>query len=230
MAGKPGRPKKNQNQTNDNQAVENQEVEQNITFDNKQPVNKEGEENVDVLKQELDFLKNQVLQMTLQQNQNKNEENDDIPLTRRVLCKSSVPGKLIYVSQRQAGYRIVWNDIGSEEYVEFGELLSMRNTQPKFFSNCWIIPQDEDVIKRLNIQDYYKNMFDVDNVDSFFDKPTKQFKEDLQKVPKGVGDAIVKKAMEKIDNGTLDSMKKIQAIEDTFKIELQNIPETKQVS
>ena len=49
-----------------------------------------------------------------------------IPLDTNISCKSAVRGTLTYLSKRMAGYQVVWNDFGDEEFLDLQELISMR--------------------------------------------------------------------------------------------------------
>ena len=52
--------------------------------------------------------------------------------------KSNVGGVLYYKSKK-TGYEEVWDETGIVIEMEYGELVSMRNSQKKFFINNWIL-------------------------------------------------------------------------------------------
>ena len=66
----------------------------------------------------------------------------------------------------------------------------------------------------------YEGIIEVD-VDDMFKLPLNQFKSRLKKAPKGVQQAVKDIAGEKIINGSLDSIKKIQAIDEILGTDLK---------
>lgn len=55
-----------------------------------------------------------------------------LPLDTMVACTNMTSGKLIYISTRQMGFTIEWEHEGDVEYIELGELVTMRNSQRAF--------------------------------------------------------------------------------------------------
>ena len=69
-----------------------------------------------------------------------------IPLDTMVACTNLFPGTLIYISRKQNGYEITWENQGDVDYLELGELVSMRNSQRAFFEKNWIGIDDDDIL------------------------------------------------------------------------------------
>lgn len=191
----------------------------NEVFEVKEKVNNTEDtikdELIQNLLREIENLKAQIAQ---QKQQNTKTEVRD--LHELVPCRSVVVGKLVYKSPKSFGYTVTWNNFGDVEYLELGELIAMRNAYPRFFSEPWIIIDDVDIIKYLNVEKYYKNIIDVDNIEAVFKQPVDKFIDTLQKVPRGLKHLITHKAIELIKEGKLDSLAKIKAIEQTFNVDL----------
>ena len=66
----------------------------------------------------------------------------------------------------------------------------------------------------------YDDIIEVD-VEDMFKLPLNQFKAKLKKAPKGVQMAVKNIAGEKIMNGSLDSLKKIKAIDEILGTDLK---------
>ena len=111
-----------------------------------------------------------------------------IPLDTNISCKSAVRGTLTYLSKRMAGYQVMWNDFGDEEFLEFQELMSMRNTDLRFFKDNWIVIEDSDeytaqeIMDALRVSQYYKANVDIDNFDSLFTESPDKIKTDRKSV------------------------------------------------
>lgn len=139
---------------------------------------------------------------------------------RLVPCRSVVKGQVIYKSPRTLGYKVVWNDFGDVEYVELGELKTMYSSYPRFFTEPWIIVDDVEVIKLLKLEKYYKNIIDLDDIDAIFDLPNDKFIDVITKVPRGIKQLIIQRAVELLKEGKLDSIAKKEAIERIFNVDL----------
>jgi hypothetical protein len=127
-------------------------------------------------------------------------------------CRSIVFGELTYISSRTK-LSTIWSDFGVVEYVEFGELLTMKASQPKFFSKPWIIIEDEDAVDALGLRNDYNKMMSVKDIGNFFNKKPQEFEALLKSAPQGIKDLIATQAREKIANGTLHDIRLIRIID-----------------
>ncbi len=133
-----------------------------------------------------------------------------------VLVQNGFLGTLTYISKRN-GTPLMFNQFGDSDYISFGELQTMRSTQPAFFSNNWILIDDDEILNALGVMKYYENsMKCVEDFYDFFNKPLKQFKAILGKLPSSQKSVLYAIAKEKIANGEIDSLKKIDALEEAF--------------
>ena len=71
-----------------------------------------------------------------------------------------------------------------------------------------------------DFKELYDGIIEVD-VEEMFNLPLTQFKSKLKKAPKGVQQAVKDIAGEKILNGSLDSLKKIKAIDEILGTDLK---------
>ena len=71
-----------------------------------------------------------------------------------------------------------------------------------------------------DFKELYDGIIEVD-VEEMFNLPLNQFKSKLKKAPKGVQQAVKDIAGEKILNGSLDSLKKIKAIDEILGTDLK---------
>lgn len=154
------------------------------------------------------------------------KKNRRIPLDLEVCCVSNVKGVLTYTSSRNGGLNADWDEFGSEQYLDIKELMSMRNTQKRFFDDNWIVIRDSDdgeytadeIYKFLRVSEKYGDYYDKDNLETFFDLTPKQMKEKVAKVSDGIKELLIATACEKFKNGEIDSIKKKQAVKDALGI------------
>lgn len=139
-----------------------------------------------------------------------------IPLNTEVACTNLTNGVLIYISKKQMGYQVRWNEPGDVEYLELGELISMRNSQRAFFEKSWIGIDDPDIIKFLKVEQYYKSVINLDDAEKFFNLPNEQIVSKLEKMSDGYKENVKNKAIEMIKNDEIDSIKKVKFLKEYF--------------
>lgn len=142
------------------------------------------------------------------------DRNELIPV------RSAIHGDLIYISKRSAD-RFEWNEFGAIEFVTMGELITMKSTQPRFLREAWLIVDDEDAIEFLGLTDLYETIFEIGDLDKFFNKSDRDMEALLDKMPKGYKQTLATKARELIENGELDSNRKIRLLEDKLDVDLK---------
>lgn len=135
----------------------------------------------------------------------------------RVVCITNAP--LVYESRSQLGYRVYWDGYLSEAWMEYKELINMRSTYRAFFERPWIIC-DWDVLEDLKVDQYYKNIIDLENLDDVFKKTPKELEKTLKEVPDGIKALIVDRAFELRREKKLDSLSVIETIEKTLNVDL----------
>ena len=133
-----------------------------------------------------------------------------IPLDTIVPVICNTVGGAIYTSKKIMGYQIEWDDIGSVEYMELGELASMRNTDRRFFEDNWIVLEDTEEYTAMQLYDflkvskYYKTVFTPENIDEIFAYPKDKIIKTIPTLSKGLKETIAARARQKLDEDTLD--------------------------
>lgn len=136
----------------------------------------------------------------------------DIQNDTPVICKNGTRGNLIYKSSRNLGYEVEWNEFGEEQEISFGELLAMRGSQRRFFEENWILIEDPEVIKKLGVERYYKNVPSAENFDEIFSLAPEKLREKVSEMSDGMKDSVRIRAKELIKEGVIDSRSTIKAI------------------
>ncbi len=135
-----------------------------------------------------------------------------------VVCITNTP--LVYVSKNQVGYRVDWGGFLEENWIEYRELINMRNSQRAFFEQPWVIC-DWEVLEDLKVDQYYKNIIDLENLDKAFHKSPEELEKTLKIVPEGIRKLIMDRAFEMVRNKELDSLSTIEVIEKTLNVDLE---------
>ena len=134
-------------------------------------------------------------------------------------CRSAV-SNLVYVSKRTSE-KFEWKEYGDVQYITLGELITMKSTQPRMLKEGWLIVDDEEAIEQLGLAKMYGNLFEIDDIDEFFDLSEREIKRILTNMPRGFKKSLATFARERIQSGDLDSNRKIKLLEELLDVDLK---------
>ena len=132
-------------------------------------------------------------------------------------------GRLIYKSKKNTGYKEVFERFGDFAEMELGELLTAKNTQPKFFKNNWFLIEDLSVLEYLRVGKFYENALTEDDFESIFERSDLELTDIISKLSNGQKNTLTNKAKEMIDTKEIDSLKKIEALEKALGTKLTEV-------
>lgn len=156
------------------------------------------------------------------------EERPKVTLTSDMLvpCMDNVPvGVLVYASQRQIGYQVTWTRYTEIQHVELGELVTMKSTQLRFFSeNYIVIPDDyeykEEVLKYLHVEQYYENAADPVSIKKLLNMPVDAMTQKIRAMGETSKKSVLNHVKTAVENGDVDSLKRIRALEEVLETKL----------
>lgn len=131
-----------------------------------------------------------------------------------IAVRSIVFGGLTWISPRtNAHYR--WNEIGSVEYIPFGELITMNNTKRQYLFNPLVIVQDERAVKHFRLQPVYEKVAQINSLEKVFNSSNRNEVEKVLKTILDVNmrDVAISRIRAMRQNGTLTNIDVIHMIE-----------------
>ena len=156
--------------------------------------------------------------------QNKVNIKPQMDLQRMICIKNISEGKLIYKSKRQIGYTLIWEKHGDKNYIELGEFINLKNSDPRFVREPWIrvIEDDEiEILKYANVYQYYKDIIEINDIDALFRLSFDQFVKKFEKFPDGYKRMVTEQARKLIASGELDSRKLQKYLEEKMDTDLE---------
>ena len=138
-----------------------------------------------------------------------------------ISCRSITFGELLLTGPKSK-LLYSWANYGDTTEVEYQDLQALKSTRSSYLYRPRFIIEDEELCEQCSkdFKELYDGIVEVD-VEDMFSLPLNQFKARLKKAPKGVQQAVKDIAGEKIMNGSLDSIKKIQAIDEILGTDLK---------
>lgn len=143
--------------------------------------------------------------------------NKKVPLDELVPVASNCMTPLIYVSSRQNGYKVEWENYGDVDYITVAELIAMRGSARRFFTDNWIVIQDGDytadeVYERIGVTKLYEDVVTPETIKDLFNESTTVISKKMAKMSDGLKRTVYNYAVKLKDDGEFDSIKKFELI------------------
>lgn len=144
----------------------------------------------------------------------------DPDLSARIPVRSAVYGTLIYKdSLTNRVYE--WGEYGQTQRLTLEMLENARNTQPAFFTNGWWEIDDENVLEWLDAKKFYTANVSISNFDSLLNKSAEEIVAVVNKLGVSQKVQLARRAQELIQEGKLDSMRAIRALEKALNVDFE---------
>ena len=143
----------------------------------------------------------------------------DLSPNMMVTVKNGFNGTLVYKSKR-TGEVFVWDSFGSEQEMELQDLKSAKNTCKAFFINNWFLFDDPEIIEWLGMSQYYKQALNTDSFNELFTSTPEEIKKTVSKLSAGQKKSAAFRAKQLIQEGKIDSIKIINALEESLSVDL----------
>jgi len=142
-----------------------------------------------------------------------------------ILCRSVTVGKLCMEgSNTKMVYRFM--TYGDELEVEYRDLVSAVRSHSAYLFTPYIIVEDELFIKEFpELDKFYKEKFTVKELSDIILMNEAEMEDAIAILPKGAKEQFINIVSTSVANGTLDSVRKIKALERILNIDLSLVAE-----
>jgi hypothetical protein len=136
--------------------------------------------------------------------------------TDPILCRSVTPGWL-GVSGKSGMY-YVFSNYGDETEIEYGDLFALKNKHSRYLYDPLFVIEDDELLENARWKDiaefYSDKVYGMDDINDVLNKPNTTFKSTLKSLPKGLLKAVTVEVAKRIEDGSFDSLKKIQILDE----------------
>lgn len=134
-----------------------------------------------------------------------------------VMCRSVVSG-ILYIKGERSNLMYNWADCGDTTGIEYRDLIYMVRTHGNVsIYEPRIIVEDEDFLEQNpKLREYYESLYTVEDFRNILDMPNKDMVDTIKTLPAGIKNAIRGIAATMIDEGELDALSKIKALDELF--------------
>lgn len=169
----------------------------------------------------------EVKEVVEQKVEQKVESKKETTLTKKIYdpsetisCKSVTDGTLMMIGKK-TGILYKWVNFGDYTDIEYQDIHAAIISKSRFiFDPLFIIEDEEFVSQRKEICELYEKMYKPEDLEALFALNTDTFARTLKQLPIGIKNSVKTLAATKIQDGTLDSISKIKAIDEILGTEL----------
>ena len=133
-----------------------------------------------------------------------------------IYCTSITPGEYLYEGTKS---RTVysWMDAGITEPMRYDDLsAAVRTRRPCVFKPRFIIQDEEFLSNYPELQKMYDSMYSKDDLSQILKLEANQMINIIKQLPDGAKDALKTIAVNAIENGKLDSVARVRALDQYF--------------
>lgn len=147
------------------------------------------------------------------------QKKQRVPSDTMIAVVNNRTNNLVYISTRMAGMKVDWDEFGDVQYLELAELNSMRGTNPRFFTENWVVVEPsggysaEEIYETLGVSRYYEHVVTPRTLDKLFDKPLDYIENEMRHYSEGIRRLVYERAKQLRATGKLDSISKYEMIE-----------------
>lgn len=136
-------------------------------------------------------------------------------------CRSVIFGELILIGPK-THMRYSWANEGDVREVEYQDLVSWRALHHRYLFEPMIIIENEEICEewKADLGKLYDNLQTVD-LKALFNLPQRQFVAQLKQLPPSMKSSVQNMAYAMIQDKTLDSLRKIEALDEILGTELK---------
>ena len=136
-------------------------------------------------------------------------------------CRSVIFGELILIGPKTR-MRYSWANEGDVREVEYQDLVSWRALHHRYLFEPMIIIENEEICEewKADLGKLYDNLQTVD-LKALFNLPHRQFVTQIKQLPPSMKSSVQNMAYAMIQNKTLDSLRKIEALDEILGTELK---------
>lgn len=142
--------------------------------------------------------------------------------TDLILCRSVTQGEMFYPS-KTSGILYRWSNFGDVREVEYRDLYSLKSGRSGYLYDPKFVIEDQKLLsdpRWQDIKEIYDNMYDTEDLNNILTLPIKEFEKVLKQMPYALKQAIAIEVASRISDGTFDSIKKVQIINEVCDTEL----------
>ena len=144
-----------------------------------------------------------------------------------IACRSVTQGG-VYLEGPKTHMLYEWVQYGDITEVEYADLAAMVRTKSQYLFGPWVMVDDDDFVEEFSqLKKFYTENYSLADLEVILSYPVKRMIEEVKALPKSAAESLKILAASSINDGNLDSVAKIKALDDLFGTKLSILAEFK---
>ena len=142
-----------------------------------------------------------------------------------IACRSVTQGG-VYLEGPKTHMLYEWVQYGDITEVEYADLAAMVRTKSQYLFGPWVMVDDDDFVEEFSqLKKFYTENYSIADLEVILSYPVKRMIEEAKALPKSAAESLKVLAASSINDGNLDSVAKIKALDDLFGTKLSILAE-----
>lgn len=116
-----------------------------------------------------------------------------------------------------------WLEVGDTQEMTFKQLRIMNTKHPRYFSEKWLKPLNDDVLEKLKLKKYFENNLSRGDLKLLFGNDVGAVEELLINLNPDAKSELAQKAVKAAKNGKISNIKIIRLIEKYLDVEIMDL-------
>ena len=116
-----------------------------------------------------------------------------------------------------------WLEVGDNQEMTYKQLRIMNSKYPRYFSEKWLQPLDEVVVKKFGLDKYFKNQIRREDYRLLFGSDVSAVKKLLSELSVQAKEEMKDKVVNYVKTGKIENAKIIRLLEKQFGIDLMEL-------
>lgn len=145
--------------------------------------------------------------------------------TELIPCRSITQGLLI-AEGKQSKILYRWDGYGDTQEVEYRDLYAFKSSRSGYIYDPLFIIEDEQLLEDARwkeVKELYDKMYDSSDINEIINLPPAKFLEVLSQIPIGMKNAVKIEVATRLNNGSFDSIKKLDYVDKICGTELRKL-------
>ena len=138
---------------------------------------------------------------------------------------SNIAGTFVFMHP-SCRTQLEMTEYGTIDYIQYGDLLTMKASQGRILNEGWIIVLDEDVYKSLGLSKLYEKIITMDDVNKLYELSEAKIADIMRKAPRIVKENVCRRILQMRKTGEWDSIRKLRAVENAIGIKFDDLENT----
>lgn len=139
----------------------------------------------------------------------------------KVIVKSVV-NNVGYISKK-TGIQYNWAEKGDTEVMSIKDILAMETKSKRFLRTPWLVIEDKRIVEALKLEELYKLIERVEDVDSLIDMGEEEIKSVFEKLPNEYKKSFKNEVYAKVRSRELKDITVIESLSKILDIDLKDI-------